>query len=457
MFNAVMIKYWLYIAILVALCGCGKSSSSGHYSGVDSTAKDSAHAVAVTTTVPLNYNLFIENSPSMDGYVISNNTGFKNTLSALASDISASLTADLHLSFINDKVYRQNLPAKTTLPAFIMNLNRDKLKENRVGVDTQIDNIINLCLNGIDSNINILTSDCIFSKKNVDPAQAEYDLKMFIAKKLERSNIATLVLKYNSDYSGTYYAESENDKPIPIPQKINRPFYILIFGTANNLQPLLSKINLHYSGFERSYCLAPNGGALKIDAAVTSENKTGNFSFQKPASSMVIYDASPNSNGVFQFSINADLSKISVEKDFLLQPSNYTVNDNFKVVAVTPVTGQSNYTHTLTLMTTNLQQNHSLKVGLKYEVPDWVAKTGSTTDNNPTDTVQQHQTYGFQYLMHGIEQGYAAKNGEMQFAIPVTISKGNSSGATNASGFPWWILIAVAGVVGIIIWLKNKS
>ena len=456
-----MIKYWLYFAILVAFSGCGKTSSSGHYGGKDSSANvtiNEAHGL-------VNYNLFIDNSASMGGYVINNTveneSKFKSVLSSLASDIEVRLGSKPTISFITDKPYLQTL--SETSSSFIHSLTLQKLKQNRRVTDTQIDSIINICMNGLDSNINILTSDCIFSKKDakknvIDPQKAKDDLKVFVAKKLTNTNIATIVLKYNSDFSGTYYSESRNDTGILLNQKtINRPFYVLIFGKSDNILPMLSKINFHYPGFEASYCLAPNKGGVKIDAAVTSENKTGNFSFQKPASSMVIYDASPNNNGIFQFSINADLSKVSVERNFLLQPSNYSVNDNFKVVAVIPITGQSDYTHTLTVMTNNLQQSHNLKVGLKYEPPDWVAKTGSTIDNNPIDTVQQHQTYGFQYLMQGIAQGYIAKNDSMQFSIPVTISKGNVNGATNASSFPWWILIAVAGVVGIIIWLKNKS
>ena len=448
-----MAKYSVLFLMLFLLIGCRQAPKSGQLGKNNSAATNTA-SQHINTQVT--YNLFIENSPSMDGYVAGNNTRFKNILSELTSDISARLDTDPRISFINDRIYGQSL-GNVTAPSFVMTINPDKLRANRASNDTQIDNIINLCMNSLDSNINILTSDCIFSKKETSPNKAEYDLKTFIAKRLQAENITTVVLKYNSDYTGTYYAESIG-KAIPLAgKKINRPFYILLFGKEGNLLPMLSKINFHYSGFEAGYCLMPNQNGASISTAVSTQNRMGNFSFQKPASSMVIYDAAPNNDSLFQFSINADLRNVTAEKSFLLDPSNYSINDNFKIVSIEPFNG-SDYTHIITIQTHNLQQNHDLTLGIKYGPPAWVNATGSLMDNNPYDTAhQQHQTYGFASLMEGISQGYTAKNGDWQFSINVKISKGKTGAGASSAGFPWWILIAVAAVVGVIIWLKNKS
>ena len=456
-----MAKYSVLFLMLLLLMGCRQAPKSGQL-GKNSSAATNTASQHVNTQVT--YNLFIENSPSMDGYVAGNNTKFKNILGGLVSSIEILSDIKPVVSFINQKPYPQAIPINEPVSSFIRGLTPQKLGIYCNKCDTQIDAIINQCMNGLDSNINILTSDCIFSQKQnrqiASPDKAKDALKTAIGKRLHSEQITLIVLKYNSDYTGQYFSESNNDKPIKLEHSINRPFYILLFGKEGNLLPMLSKINLRYPGFEAGYCLVPNQNGASISTAVSTQNRMGNFSFQKPASAMVIYDASPNNDGVFQFSINADLSHITAEKGFLLNPSNYSITDgNFKIISIEPYSGSdSDYTHVITLQTKDLQQNHDITLGIKYEPPVWVNATGSLMDNNPYDTAhQQHQTYGFASLMEGISQGYTAKNGDWQFSINVKISKGKTGAGASSAGFPWWILIAVAAVVGVIIWLKNKS
>lgn len=416
----------------------------------------------IGAAAPINYNIYIENSGSMDGY-ISGPSEFKDVLIDFVSDIPARLKVVPGLFFVNSTTCQQlpNKPA-SDLIYFIKNLNPASSKQLcPASGNSLLPNVIDLCTHKMKNSVSILVSDCIFSDKNSagDLSAARASIKMFMAKRLaEEGNISTIVLKYNSRFTGTYYIESQNGEK-QVLKNVNRPYYIMLFGQKESLATLLHSIDFKdYPGYENSYCLAANDEKLKIPAVVTYQNKTGTFAFDKPASKLIITNAKPDKDNTFQFSLNIDLSNAGYEEKFLLTPSNYVVNDGFQVVAVSKIAAPSDYTHHITISTRDLKSTHSLTVGLKYDIPDWVKKTGNVNDGLPKDTIQQHQTFGFKYLMEGISQAYEATGKSAQFIIPInTIRISRNKGSERSSGFPLWGIVFLVVIVGVIIWLKNKK
>ncbi len=139
-----------------------------------------------------------------------------------------------------------------------------------------------------------------------------------------------------------------------------------------------------------------------------------------------------------------------------MEKSNYFIDNNFKVVSIEKLDDPDGYSHTISFKTNSLKQISKLKFGINYSIPNWVAQTGSDKDDNPSDSTQQKQTFGFKYLMLGLSEAYVAKNDDLQLRIPITINK-NAGDNKNSSSFPWWIFIVIVSILGLFIYFKNKK
>jgi len=307
--------------------------------------------------------------------------------------------------------------------------------------------------------VSIIFTDCILSNEDTKLAgvkAAQANIETFMSNKIRNEGLSTMVIKFKSQFKGTYYDGSNGGKT-DISTPINRPYYALIFGETKTLNYLLSKIDFKkYSGFESSYTLLSNNNSTSLKSCITYKNVIGSFPFSK-LSGMKIVNAEPRKGtNEFQFSIYCNLSELPFENDYLTDVSNYSVNENFRLKSVDSVDKTTGFSHLLTLYTNDLKQISNLKIGLKYSIPKWVDKTGSDIDNNPKDSIQQTQTFGFKYLMSGIAESYTANNSDFQFNISVSISKGGESGG-GSSNYLKWIFIISAVLLCIFIYLKNKK
>lgn len=394
----------LLICMLIFLPGCGNKPNVPNCNLQKHTAPD------------VNYSIYIENSGSMAGY-LSNTSDFKKVLVNFVSDIPAQLKKEPQLFLVNGHVCPFQKQSNTSLVKGIMILSPTTLKNlcPSAGSSSLLPQIIDSCTTKMDKKISILVSDCIFSDKIGGPALAEAELKVFMAKKLQiEGDISTVVIKYNSIFSGLYYAESNGGKPLKV-NNINRPYYLLIFGKKENLAALLQKIDFKsYPGFEASYCLSANDPKDNAFAIMTLKNKKGSFEYLKPPCLMRISEARGD-KGVFQFSFNADFSRLGYLDDYLMDTRNYIVNDGFSVVDISKTGG-----YNITLRTDHLLPHHSLRLLIKYDIPSWIIYTGNENDNSPKDSMQQHQTFGFKQLMSGISAAYKASNPNHAFKLPIS-------------------------------------
>lgn len=411
----------------------------------------------------VNFNIYIENSGSMDGY-ISQPSEFKDVLRSFTSDIRPNFGVYPGFYFVNNKGAFDQFPNNPTPDyyKFIEDLspNNSKIKFPPGG-DSSIDDIINFSTKNMKNKISIVFSDCVLSYKQTGSEgakTAEANIKDFMAEKIEKQKLSTIVIKFKSKFKGSYYNESNGGVGIAVNKNINRPFYALIFGETTALKYLLSKINFSkYIGFEASYALLANNKEIKPESIITYKNKIGSFEFEKPASNMNIINAEEKKGSTdFQFSINLNLNDLPFQNDFLMEKSNYFIDNNFKVVSIEKLDDLDGYSHTVTFSTNSLKQNSKLNFGIKYSIPKWVDKTGSDKDDDPLSSTQQKQTFGFKYLMLGLSEAYVAKNDDLQLRIPITINK-NDGDHNNSSSFPWWIFIIVASVLGLFIYFKNKK
>jgi hypothetical protein len=451
----------LFFICLTVLLSCkNESGSSGKIGKSQNKEKEKPESNFNTN---VNFNIFIENSGSMDGY-ISQPTEFKDVLRSFTSDIPTYFVSNPGFYFVNNNGPCDQFPKDPTpdYSKFITDLSPLNSKSKcPPGGNSSIDDIIDFSTKNMKDAISVVFSDCILSYDNTgeDGAKsAQANIKMFMSRKISNQKLSTIVVKFNSKFKGPYYIESNKGIKVQVPKTINRPYYVLIFGETPSLNFLLSKIDFSkYPGYEESYTLLANNKEVKPKSIITYKNKIGSFDFMKPASKMKIIKAeSKKDNKEFQFSINVNLKNLPFEKDFLLKPSNYSINENYQIKSIDLLDKSDKFSHNITLYTNDLKQNTKLNLGLKYAIPKWVESTSSKIDDNPLDSLQQKQTYGFKYLMLGFSEAYVAKNDTLQFEIPISINK-NGANDNNSTKFPWWIFIVIASVLGLFIYFKNKK
>lgn len=455
-FNNLLNKkiFFYLILLLTFISSCKRQNNS------NDTVQNKKDTTKLTTVQKLEFNVFIENSGSMDGY-ISQPSEFKNVLRNLITDIPTHFGDDSKKYFINSKKYCQ-VDIENS-PNFILNLSSNNYRINcDPGNTSTIDKIIDQVTTNIKNKVNILFSDCILSYNNsqIDGAKsAQQNIKKVISKKVTNENISTLVLKFNSKYKGYYYSETTG-RGIEITKIINRPYYALIFGEANSIAQLLSKIDFNkYEGFESSFTLVAKNGLSNPQSRVIYKNKIGTYEYAKPATLLKIIKAEPNKqSNKFQFSINTNLKNYPFLNDFITENSQYKINGNFNIQTIQEDKSDQDYTHLISMGTDDLQQISNVSVGIKYSIPEWIIKSSNDIDSNPIDSLQQRQTFGLKYLMTGLSEAYiAANNDSVQFNIPITIYKPGSSDSKNSSKLIWWILLFVTILISITIYLKNKK
>ena len=179
------------------------------------------------------YNVFIENSMSMDGYV-RGNTDFKNAIYGFLSDIllkTNDITDSMHLFYINSKL----IPFKPDVADFIEKLNPTTFSER--GGERGVSDIQNVLKTALDATnkgqVAVFISDCVFSPGQGKDA-SNYLVNQSIGIKRAFSDfiytnpdLATVVVKLNSEFEGTYYDLYDAKHPL----KSRRPYYMPITGS----------------------------------------------------------------------------------------------------------------------------------------------------------------------------------------------------------------------------------
>lgn len=241
----------------------------------------------------------------------------------------------------------------------------------------------------------------------------------------------------------------------------------MIFGKQQKLQLFLSKINFSdYKGFENSYYLLTPVNS-KPTAKVIRSGKIGDFEIEQPATKLVINKAKAGGRNtdqnIFQFSIAANLEFLKIDDTYLSNPSNYDLPNNYTITAIEKNNDETNeglkgYTHVFKIRTTDLKQIQDVSIKLKSKLPNWVTESSTIDDSNPFDTVKQHQTFGFDYLIRGLSEAYSDKyQGQEQFAISIKVSQNKYNSHGSSSKLPWLLLLIIGCIIGMLLFFKNKK
>ncbi len=401
------------ILLVLAFASCGKGSKNGRQEN------DTIAAIKVSPALP-NYNIYIENSASMDGYV-KGVTDFEQTVYNYISDINIKGFADsLNLFYINSKP----IPYGSDIEDFISKLEPTTFKSrggNRSTTD--IANLIKTILQHTnDSNISILVSDFIFSpgKKNSEEylVNQQIGIKTKIAQYLKDfPDHGVIIYHLESKFDGVYYDKFDHKHKY----EGLRPYYIWVIGNKQHLSNLREKCPKEKflgSGVKNEFIIA--AGNTKIEYAVKRES--GNFKVDKKnkqSLSKLRKEGKGRNKNIAKFSINVNMRDLLCDESYLTDTSNYTLSDKDYKLEIQK-SKDPKWTHTLTL-TTEIIKPSTLEITLKSQVPSWINEISDSVGVGIDDT-NKHKTFGFEYLINGIYQGFTTNQENQYTKIKININ-----------------------------------
>ena len=387
------------------------------------------------------FNIYVENSLSMDGYV-KGNTSFEAAITkllVLAKNYSGQ--ANLHINFINSKIY----PSKEIdISNFAQKLEPGSLVYNVGGKDRGISDLNKVYKTILDSTdkgtISVLISDCIYSLGKGGDTEGRLNIQKSLTMdafltRLKSADISTICLKMTSEFNGKYW--DFQDRPVEL-TNFRRPYYIWFMGSAKEMEEFYSylrssPLEFYSNSFVMTYT---KEGSIPYYSILKETNRVGRFNSDRTNREFVhkIEDISFD-KGLFQFTLTADLSKLPSDSSYLLDKNNYRLTDGFTVQKIEKIDRnkiaprdwvtieQSTATHVFTIALKNNSSVRDLTIELKKQLPGWIAATNCMDDSDIKQTAGQ--TFGLQKLAEGIYDAYITFNQKQGifFSIIVNLKK----------------------------------
>lgn len=411
-----------HLAFFVVSCGNGPTPPASTVSGIEPA--DSS-AVCEPLVEPAVFNVFVENSGSMDGYV-KGVTEFEQAVYSYLSDVKLSdMCSEMNLNYINSQVFRWPDDVRN----FIERLEPSSFRQrggNRGTTD--IANIIEAVIGEQRSNeVNILVSDFVFSPgRNRDAHEylvnQQIGIKSSVAEKLKaQPDMSIVVFQLNSNFRGRYF----NCQDVPTVIDSERPFYMMVSGSRQNLQRLMREVpetQIKGSGVRHAWRIS--NSTVSPNFMVQNMPRIGSFmiDLSKKVGIKRIRPDKRNPVTRFSFSVGVDFSSLFLGDEYLCDPANYTVSDKAYALAVTRGrTGGDAYSHLLTLsLAQDIISKGDVTVTLNKARPAWADEM---TDEDGVDINADEamgKTFGLRYLLDGIYEAYSAK-GDSYASLTINI------------------------------------
>ena len=416
--------------------------------GRDDTTETPPVSSSESTSEPVpTFAVYLENSGSMDGYV-RGVTAFEDDVYQLLVDLGYAADT-LSLFYINSRP----IPYLESTAQFISKLEPAEFQQrggNRSNSD--LNQIFNELLQQTsEQRATLLISDFILSlgQGNTEDLLNNQRISIYntFRQQLEAQPLGTYIAKMHSDFTGNYY--TKDDRPVYL-TGVRRPYYLWFIGPSATIRalPTLAKVE-QLPGFAHSYTLLPtDGDALTPFYTVLNNTfKQGSFRTSRAASGRastgqdyvhglenVQASRRGEQPGTFGFSVAVDLSGVTADASYLTDPNNYQVQGYQldTVLALDEVNmlhprdrslAEGVATHVLAFSTGGRSYS-DLQVALQRQTPAWVAQTSTIDDTNIKNNEAAHdQTFGFRYLVAGVEEAYQNVYGQSPyFTLTVSVN-----------------------------------
>ena len=402
----------------------------------------------------------------MDGYV-NGTSQFKNDIYNFLADLRLNDSKDsLNLFYINRSLIPQkNNAADDDLKDFIERLNPESFqaKGGNRGV-SDMASLIGAVLDKVDNkNVGILISDFVFSPgKNTDVVNRlinqQTAIKMKFGGKIKKMGLSVAVFQLESEFLGRYYDKS--DSVIQL-NGILRPYYVWVIGTPHQVKKMYQENLFEFQNHVKNRWIIESRNSNSMNSEkfdVYYKQRNGEFNKEillndKKKGKWTIADAEfpkRTDEANFEFTVNANFRDNLQNIEYFSDPSIYEVdNPNYKLT-VKPIDDfelKKSFSHQLIFTTTKLK-SESIKLTInKFKAPPWIKNISSSNDSNMlTDTLEQKKTYGFNYLIEGMRDGFDtdSKNTNSDFEVEIKIKQASYK-------WVWLILFLVAIVVTFLI------
>jgi hypothetical protein len=378
---------------------------------------------------PPDYNVFVETSGSMTGYLEADGSGFISTVTSIITSIksyrSEGLINNLHLFYLGEAT-------SEGMQDFNKRLNASSFKTIGKGV-SDFDSFFDTVLNRVsEKEVAVLVSDMIFSPKDTKNIQNSLlnqrnGIMDKFDTRLDSMPLATLLLKYNSRFTGKYF----NNRGAPAKIDASRPYYIIFIGKPAFIEALVRKVDFKsLEGFEKIHLFNAPESKSRAKIIYSKKGTIGSFDFEKPATNLNVYNAKP-ANNVFQFPVAVDFSQMVADESFFIDKHNYhfsAQSSNYEVAGVSPVSPTDaqykGYTHIILLKTDNLRSgSQQVELGLSNTLPGWIHEANTDDDSDFKAAKDSAKTFGFTRLIEGVHNAYKNKYRSDLFHITITITK----------------------------------
>ena len=468
-------KKILLILITIFIYSCSYKQDRNKTT-ISTTITESSNNLTKPGTPKIKYsnptiNIYIENSGSMDGYV-RGNTKYKDAVTNLLVDLKHFYGEEkIKIHFICDNIYKSNDSFSVNFAYQLAPNSIDWRQGNRGS--TSLNNIVRMVLeNTHKDDISILISDCIYSLRGQDTegllTQQKSLTKDAFLSKLKEFELICTIIKLHSEFTGSYWDKNDNSETIS--NKI-RPYYIWIIGNQKSMDDFNSKIQFkEFTEYQNSYIITKTDTTVKPYYTVLScSYNKGRFkpirdlSCSKYIHGIEGIDFSERDNNTFRFAVAVDLSKIPVENDYLTNKSNYNITGNYQIESIEKINkknlcpfdknmvGSATATYVITFSVKS-KAIDDLTFELKKQIPKWVFDSDTIDDTNINQCLDK--TFGFKYLIEGVEQAYSTisegENTFLKISIPIKKTTESSFG----KGFLIFLIIVILG--GIIFFVIRK-
>ncbi len=354
------------------------------------------------------FNVFVESSASMDGYVVGNSE-FKTTLYRLIGQVEADVLSNpqgLSLNYINSITFNKKQSRKQFTdglsPSSFSAAGGDRANSDIIDI---IENVVKSTSNG---EVSMFVSDCVYSPQaaeDLDKALAKQQTDMLnILKNKAKSNpqFSVLVYRFISSFDGIYYTKTNGKINV---SKGKRPYFVWFFGDESILASVSTCISTITFEDQADYVVGiPPYKYLPYKAMGVDHP----YHYLNPQT---------NGDGIKPITFIADMSYLPLSQEYILDTSNYVCGGkNYSIKKIEACKGkeeEGKYKYTLWMRG---NKNSSLptttvKVALKsmlQKTPAWVSAfddpTGTDYENGYKPDKQR--TFGLGSLISGVQEYY---------------------------------------------------
>lgn len=382
-----------------------------------------------SSTAAIPVKLFLEGSYSMRGYVNQTGTTYKKAMAEIMGQIEDEKVSPSYY-IITDSVYP--IPTPSNPIKFLQQLTPGSPLMNKGNIyasdyNAMVDKLLNTTRG---DTMAILITDGIYSGLTGDLIKS--GMKSMLSKRLKKdTSTTTAIIQMKSDFWGDYVFEENDTKKLTGDQ---RPYYIWIIGPRKQALAFLEKNKpAKWPGYKNSFVLGINGSPTYY--SLTTLGQQGRYTITcADGKTPCLTNAEPT-DGLFRFSLAADLALPGVDSLYKQDTHNYVVsNPAFRVVSVSPIGSYSSndpsqQTELASLLKANKRLTHLISVEAKENFPDetytisllssipeWVSKSHTDTLKNG---ILPGKTFNLEPLLGGVAAAYAQQQYISSFSVTI--------------------------------------